>query len=45
MDLIFIYGVATILEAVKSNRATNLGGKTLDAVEKWLEDAAGEKKQ
>lgn len=43
-DFLFIYGGSALLEAAKSNRASNIGNKTLDAVEKWLEDAAGEKK-
>jgi len=39
-DIIFIVGGSALIEAAQSDRAKSIGSKTLDVVEKYLDDAA-----
>lgn len=41
-DVIFIFGGAAVLEAVRSERAKSIGTKTLDVIEGYLDDTAKE---
>lgn len=37
-DVFFIVGGSAIIDAVKSDRAARIGTKSLDAVERWLDE-------